>query len=103
MLTDIATGWTECMQLLFREQALLTEVLSQMRERLPIDVLGSRSTNLQRQHADVVAERGLATEGTHLGQQRSDQRFRRKRPVGGEQGAEVSDIEKFPLLGFRRR
>ena len=71
VLTDIATGWTECMQLLFREQALLTEVLSQMRERLPIDVLGSRSTNLQRHHADVVADRGIATESAHLGQQRS--------------------------------
>jgi hypothetical protein len=33
VLTDIATGWTECMPLLFREQALLTKVLSQMRER----------------------------------------------------------------------
>jgi len=40
VLTDIATGWTECMPLLFREQTLLTEVLSQMRVRLPIDVAG---------------------------------------------------------------
>ena len=45
VLTDIATGWTECMPLLFREQTLLTEVLSQMRERLPIDVLGFDTDN----------------------------------------------------------
>ena len=45
VLTDIATGWTECMPLLFREQALLTEVLSQMRARLPIDVRGFDTDN----------------------------------------------------------
>ncbi len=45
VLTDIATGWTECMPLLFREQTLLTEVLSQMRVRLPIDVLGFDTDN----------------------------------------------------------
>jgi len=39
----------------------------------------------------------MATEGTHLGQQLFDQRFRRKRPVGGEQGAEASNVEIFPL------
>ena len=45
VLTDIATGWTECLPLLFREQTLLTEVLSQMRVRLPIDVLGFDTDN----------------------------------------------------------
>jgi hypothetical protein len=45
VLTDIATGWTECMPLLFREQTLLTEVLSQMRVRLPIDVRGFDTDN----------------------------------------------------------
>jgi hypothetical protein len=45
VLTDIATGWTECMPLLFREQTLLTEVLSQMQVRLPIDVLGFDTDN----------------------------------------------------------
>lgn len=45
VLTDIATGWTECMPLLFREQTLLTEVLSQMRVRLPIDVRGLDTDN----------------------------------------------------------
>ncbi len=43
-LTDIATGWTDCMPLLFREQTLLTEVLSQMRTQLPMPVLGFDTT-----------------------------------------------------------
>jgi hypothetical protein len=30
VLTDIATGWTECAPLLVREQRLLTEVLGEM-------------------------------------------------------------------------
>src|SRR3984893_5145102 len=45
VLTDIATGWTECMPLLVREQNLLIEVLSQMRARLPFAVLGFDSDN----------------------------------------------------------
>ena len=32
VLTDIATGWTECAPLLVREQGLLVEVLTEMRE-----------------------------------------------------------------------
>jgi hypothetical protein len=44
-LTDIATGWTDCMPLLFREQTLLTEVLSQMRTQLPMPVLGFDTDN----------------------------------------------------------
>ena len=43
-LTDIATGWTECAPLLVREQKLLTEVLtevlSEMRQRMPFPLLG---------------------------------------------------------------
>jgi hypothetical protein len=30
VLTDIATGWTECAPLVVREQRLLTEVLGEM-------------------------------------------------------------------------
>lgn len=44
-LTDIATGWTDCMPLLFREQTLLTEVLAQMRTQLPMAVLGFDTDN----------------------------------------------------------
>jgi hypothetical protein len=34
VLTDIATGWTECAPLLVREQRLLTEVLGELRKLL---------------------------------------------------------------------
>src|ERR1700724_1907977 len=44
-LTDIATGWTECAPLLVREQKLLTEVLSAMRERMPFALLGFDTDN----------------------------------------------------------
>jgi hypothetical protein len=40
VLTDIATGWTECAPLLVREQTLLTAVLSELRVRLPFPLLG---------------------------------------------------------------
>ena len=44
-LTDIATGWTECAPLLVREQKLLTEVLSEMRRRMPFALLGFDTDN----------------------------------------------------------
>jgi hypothetical protein len=40
VLTDIATGWTECAPLLVREQRLLTEVLNEVRKLLPFALLG---------------------------------------------------------------
>lgn len=43
-LTDIATGWTECAPLLVREQKLLAEVLSEMRQQMPFPLLGSTRT-----------------------------------------------------------
>ena len=43
-LTDIATGWTECAPVLVREQTLLVEVLSEMRQRMPFPLLGSTRT-----------------------------------------------------------
>jgi hypothetical protein len=45
VLTDIATGWTECAPLLVREQRLLTEVLSEMRKLLPFALLGLDTDN----------------------------------------------------------
>jgi hypothetical protein len=45
VLTDIATGWTECAPLLVREQRLLTEVLSEMRKQLPFALLGLDTDN----------------------------------------------------------
>ena len=45
VLTDIATGWTECAPLLVREQRLLTEVLGEMRKLLPFTLLGFDTDN----------------------------------------------------------
>jgi hypothetical protein len=44
-LTDIATGWTECAPLLVREQRLLTEVLSEIRQRMPFALFGFDTDN----------------------------------------------------------
>jgi len=45
VLTDIATGWTECAPLLVREQRLLTEVLGELRKLLPFPLLGLDTDN----------------------------------------------------------
>jgi len=45
VLTDIATGWTECAPLLVREQSLLVEVLTEIRKHLPFALLGFDTDN----------------------------------------------------------
>jgi len=45
VVTDMATGWTECAPLLVREQGLLTEVLTELRKLLPFALLGFRTGN----------------------------------------------------------
>jgi hypothetical protein len=45
VLTDIATGWTECAPLLVREQTVLVEVLGEVRKLLPFDLLGFDTDN----------------------------------------------------------
>ena len=45
VLTDIATGWTECAPMLFREQTLVRAVLGGLRELLPFDLLGFDTDN----------------------------------------------------------
>lgn len=40
VITDIATGWTECAPVLYREQTLVRETLEELRRRLPFDLLG---------------------------------------------------------------
>jgi hypothetical protein len=45
VLTDIATGWTECAPLLVREQTVLIEVLIEVRKGLPFDLLGFDTDN----------------------------------------------------------
>jgi hypothetical protein len=45
VLTDIATGWTECAPLLYREQVLLSEVMSVVLAELPFPLLGFDTDN----------------------------------------------------------
>jgi hypothetical protein len=45
VLTDVATGWTECAPLLVREQKLLSEVLTELRKQLPFPLLGLDTDN----------------------------------------------------------
>ena len=45
VLTDIATGWTECAPLLVREQTVLTAVLDELRAQLPVAVRGLDTDN----------------------------------------------------------
>ena len=44
-VTDIATGWTGCAPLPYREQTLLGEVLGEVRTRLPFEPLGFDTDN----------------------------------------------------------
>src|SRR3954451_14441025 len=45
VLTDIATGWTECAPWLVREQVLLKNVLGELRKLMPFDLLGFDTDN----------------------------------------------------------
>lgn len=45
VLTDVASGWTECAPLLVREQQLLREVLTELRKQLPFALLGFDTDN----------------------------------------------------------
>lgn len=45
VLTDVATGWTECAPLLVREQTLLSAVLTELRKQLPFALLGFDTDN----------------------------------------------------------
>jgi hypothetical protein len=45
VLTDIATGWTECAPLLVREQTVLITALAEMRKLLPFPLLGFDTDN----------------------------------------------------------
>ena len=45
VLTNIATGWTECAPLLLREQTLVRAVLGGLRELVPFDLLGFDTDN----------------------------------------------------------
>jgi hypothetical protein len=45
VVTDVATGWTECAPLLVREQNVLSEVLTELRKLLPFKLLGLDTDN----------------------------------------------------------
>jgi hypothetical protein len=45
VLTDVASGWTECVALPVREQALIVEAVTGLRPRLPFPVLGLDTDN----------------------------------------------------------
>lgn len=45
VLTDVASGWTECLALPVREQALLVEAITGLRPRLPFPMLGLDTDN----------------------------------------------------------
>jgi hypothetical protein len=44
-LTDIATGWTECLPLLYKSQETVLEALQEARKRFPFPVLGLDTDN----------------------------------------------------------
>ena len=45
VLTDIATGWTECIPLIVRDQALIFEALEQIQKALPFPLRGFDTDN----------------------------------------------------------
>jgi hypothetical protein len=45
VLTDVASGWTECVALPVREQALIVEAATGLRRRLPFPLLGLDTDN----------------------------------------------------------
>jgi hypothetical protein len=45
VVTDIATGWTECAPLLMRDQSQVIMILAQLRKLLPFALLGFDTDN----------------------------------------------------------
>ena len=45
VLTDVASGWTECIALAVREQSLIVEAIPGLRSRLPFPLLGLDTDN----------------------------------------------------------
>jgi len=45
VLTDVASGWTECIALPVREQALIVEAITAVQDRLPFQLLGLDTDN----------------------------------------------------------
>ena len=85
-LTDIATGWTECAPLLVREQKLLTEVLSAIRQRLPFCIgVANRGRSRAAVDASQVGEIELNNGLERLGGRTAQQAVGKSRqPIGIE-------------------
>jgi hypothetical protein len=45
VITDVCSGWTECVALLARQQSLVVEALKELRHRFPVPILGIDSDN----------------------------------------------------------
>ena len=45
VLTDVATGWTECIALLARDQTMIVDALTRLRDRLPFPLFGLDTDN----------------------------------------------------------
>lgn len=56
VLTDIASGWTECMPLLVRDSALVVEALTRLRGTLPFQLLGIDTDNGSEFINEIVVE-----------------------------------------------
>jgi hypothetical protein len=50
VLTDIASGWTECVALLVREQTLIVQGFAKVRSDLPFAMRGLDTDNASRVH-----------------------------------------------------
>ena len=101
VLTDVTSGWTECMALPVREQTLIVEAINGLRSRLPFPLLGLDTDNdtaflndsllsycLRAEHC-LHAEPSLPEERSSMG--RAEERSDRPqvgwlRPSGGPDG-----------------
>ena len=92
MLTDIATGWTECAPLLVREQTVLTAVLDEMRTQLPVAVRGFDTDN------DTV----FLNETVLAYCQRADVEFTRCRPYRKNDQMPPAAAVQMPVTPPRR-
>jgi len=94
-LTDVATGWTECAPLLFREQRLLSEVMTTLRPVLPFPLLGFDTDN------DSV----FMNETIKVWCENADVEFTRSRPYRKNDQAHVEQKNGAVvrrMVGYRR-
>ena len=100
VLTDIATGWTECAPLLYREQTPLREVLGEV--RIPFELLGFDTDNASRKDAPTACSstRRCATTAATPGScsHVADRGARTTRPSSSRRTARWSDASLAPAV-----